>query len=180
MPQTTTQSTVKECLPFDPGLAHAVVKAHVSGLAELSHCMLDQTLETMSWPIAFGRTVAGSRTISQLLDQQMQLNQQTWQALLERGRRLSEVSATLTRDISDCIQEGANQTADTVQQQTSAAAEQMAEHARNAAGTAAKTAESAQSHAQQESRPGQSPGQSQTQRTPERRPQQGPQATAAH
>jgi hypothetical protein len=164
------QANIADNLPFDAGLAHAVVKANASGWAELSHCVVDQTFETLRRPFAFSQALAGARNIGHLLDLQAQLSQQTVQATLDCGKRISEIGFATARDVADCLQEGMTKSAEAAAQHTAGTAERAAENVAAAADQTRQAMSKAADTAQQDA--GQAARSAQPQRPAERRASQ--------
>jgi hypothetical protein len=164
------QANIADNLPFDAGLAHAVVKANASGWVELSHCVVDQTFETLRWPFTVGQNVAGARNMGHFLDLQAQLNQRALQAALDCSKRISEIGFATARDVTDCLQEGMTKSAEAAAQHTASTAERAAENVAAAAEQTRQTMSKAADTAQQET--GQAARTAQPQRPAERRAQQ--------
>jgi phasin family protein len=145
-------------LPFNTDAAQQVLRANTNGWAQITQELVDQTFDNLGLSFEIGRRMASSRTVTEFLSAQAELGHQSIDQSLQRGRKISDVSLNMTREITQCITDQVNQAAEAAAQQTRAMSDSMrgsADQLRNAIRSGAQAAGQATGQTGSETNPGQ-------------------------
>ncbi len=109
----------------NPETTRAMTDIGMSAWMQITQQLVDHTFKTLGNQMELGRRMVGSRSISEFLDAQAELNQLTMQSAVECSRRITETGQHVAREVTDRIAETVHVAAENTAQQARATEEQF-------------------------------------------------------